>query len=140
MDITQEKIDRAANYFHQANQLLAQRFNYSLVAHSMALAAYATCIGFDPNDQPFVSLIVACFGAYYAIVQYVITNPLSKRIDALRKTYLMKDDVYLVYKDAVGGSRPRGIQSIQVPFVLFGCWAILSVYSFVALLKVGFPM
>ena len=139
MEPTQDEISRAAGYFHEANQLLAQRFNYSLVAHSMALTAYATCIGFGSANNPIVATLVAFFGAYYSIVQFIITHPLSKRIDALRAAYLMKDEVYLVYKNAVGGNRPRGVQSIQVPFVLFFCWAVLLFYALVASLRQGWP-
>ncbi|MDR9779600.1 hypothetical protein [Rhizobium redzepovicii] len=139
MEPTKDEIIRAAGYFHEANQLLAQRFNYSLVAHSMALTAYATCIGFGSANNPIVAALVAFFGAYYSIVQFIITHPLSKRIDALRAAYLMKDDVYLVYKNAVGGNRPRGVQSVHVPFVLFFCWALLFVYALVASFRLGLP-
>ncbi|MEO7177792.1 MAG: hypothetical protein ABIW83_03020 [Allosphingosinicella sp.] len=120
-----EEIMRAAGYLQAANDLLAQRFNYSLVAHSMAMTAYATCL----DTNPFVAGVVSIFGAGYALVQYLITSPLTKRIDALRKAYLLKDPVYLVYNKADGGRRPRGLQSILVPFALLALWVILLFYA-----------
>lgn len=121
-----EEIGRAAGYLRDANQLLAQRFSYSLVAHSMALTAYATSIA--SIDYQLVALIVALFGLYFARIQFTITYRLSKKIDALREEYLERDPVYLVYKLAKGGSRRREIQTVEVPLMLGVMWISLIMY------------
>ncbi len=122
--VTPDEIARAANYLEAANNLLAQRFNYALVAHSMALTAYATCLGV-PGKGQFVAIVVSSFGLIYSVIQYLITNPLTRKIDALRGAYLENDPVYAVYKTADGGWRPRGLQSVVVPLLLAIVWSLL---------------
>ncbi|MCK8782602.1 hypothetical protein M0654_21775 [Rhizobium sp. NTR19] len=124
---SQDEIARAAGYLSEANQLLAQRFSYSLIAHSMALTAYATAI--VGQRESFIAFIVAVFGLYFAHVQFAITHTLSKKIDALRERYLEHDAVYLVYKRASGGSRRRGIQTVEVPTMIAAMWTVLIAYT-----------
>ncbi|MGZ8285710.1 MAG: hypothetical protein ACXW27_06465 [Allosphingosinicella sp.] len=130
----QQEIARAAGYLQAANDLLAQRFNYSLVAHSMAMTAYATCV----SDHPFVAGVVSVFGSGYALVQYLITSPLTHRIDALRAAYLLNDPVYVTYHKAEGGKRPRKLQSTLVPAALFVLWTILLAYVLYYAVNAGF--
>ena len=117
----QDEIGRAWAYLAAANSLLAQRFNYALVAHAMALAAYAACVA----GVPLVSLVVATAALLYCFVQYKITYPLSRRIDALREAYLLNDPVYRAYHGAPGGNRRRQLQSIVVPAGLALMWTAL---------------
>ncbi len=124
-----DEIARAAGYLALANNLLAQRFSYSLVAHSMALAAYATCVGNQVGDEPLAAIFLAFGGAAYCWVQWKITHPLSQKIDALRDAYLAHDPVYTVYQLAAGGRRARGLQSVAVPAGLAVLWLLLLVYA-----------
>lgn len=124
------EIARAWEYLAAANNLLAQRFNYALVAHSMALAAYATCV----SSEPIVSLTVAVGAILYCIVQFKITYPLSKKIDALRAAYLSHDIVYRVYQEEMKGKRTRGLQSVAVPAGLSCVWGILIIIAFIKII------
>ena len=93
----------------------------------MALAAYSASSGPEPDE--FVRIAVAAFGFLYALVQWQITAPLTKRIDALRDAWLLDDPVYLTYKTAAGGTRMRGLQSRIVPFALALLWAALLYHA-----------
>lgn len=122
-----DEIMRAAGYLEAANNLLAQRFNYALVAHSMALAAYSASSG-TSRDQ-FVQVAVAVFGLFYAVVQRQITAPMTKRIDALRNDYLVNDPVYQSYHTAPDAYRLRGLQSQWVPAALGLLWGSLFLHA-----------
>ena len=115
---------RAAGYLEAANNLLAQRFNYALAAHSMSLIAYATCLLVEEKGE-FVAVVVAAFGIFYAVVQYFITAPLARKISALREAYVVNDPVYQAYMNAEGGTRPHGLQSVAVPAALAVVWTLL---------------
>ncbi len=127
MPTIDDDIVRAAGYLAAANDLLAQRFNYALVAHSMALAAYSASAG--EKSDPFVQIAVATFGIFYAAIQWQITAPLTKRIDALRNDWVLNDPVYLSYNTAAGGARIRGLQSRVVPLALAILWSALLYHA-----------
>jgi hypothetical protein len=127
MSTVDDNIVRAAGYLAAANNLLAQRFNYALVAHSMALAAYSTSAG--EKGDTFVQIAVAVFGIFYAGIQWQITEPLTKRIDAIRDEWLLQDPVYLTYNTAAGSTRIRGLQSRVVPSALAVLWAALLYHA-----------
>lgn len=127
MALNDDQMTRAAAYLEAANNLLAQRFNYALVAHSMALTAYATCSG--NNVDALVQIAVCIFGFVYALIQWQITSPLTKRIDALREATVVDDPIYQHYKTAAGGTRIRGLQSVVVPFGLAALWGTLLLHA-----------
>jgi len=127
--ITEQEMERAAGYLEAANNLLAQRFNYALVAHSMALTAYATCSG--QNADAVVQIAVASFGLLYALVQFQITYPLTVKIDALRDATVASDPIYQHYKTAAGGFRLRKLQSVAVPWGLVLLWGTLLAHAII---------
>ena len=127
MSLNEAEMTRAAGYLAAANNLLAQRFNYALVAHSMTLTAYATCSG--DNADKVVLIAVSSFGFLYAMIQWQITHPLTKRIDALRDATVIHDPIYQHYKTAAGGDRIRGLQSVVVPFGLMILWSLLLLHA-----------
>jgi len=130
-----EEIQRAWEYYRAANELLAARFNYSMVAHAMALTAYSAVIAGKPT--PAVAAIVAGFGVFFSWVQWTITRGLAEKLRVLRGEYLVQDPVYLRYNSV--GRRNPGTQTGVVPTVLALMWTILFGYAGLIGLKLITP-
>jgi hypothetical protein len=131
----ESELDRAWEYHKQANGLLAARFSYSMVAHAMLLAAYATLMAANQATPVITGITVAMgvFGVFFSYVQWQITSGLASKVRTLADEYLEKDPVYRRYREV--GKRSRGLQTTVVPSILAILWVVLTAAPVVVCLK-----
>lgn len=128
--MTREQKTRAWDFYKHADNLLASRLGYVMVAQSMLLTAFATVFSSATSAQStIVQLVISLFGIWLSYIQYLLSRSLVAKLDAM-KAILIKDTVARVWFNSKPG-RPRGLQSRYVPFALFLVWTLLLMISFV---------
>jgi len=134
---------RAWQLYDYADNLLAQRMNYGMVAQAMLLLSFVTLFVYQKDIGAIYGLlleaIISFSGVSYSSFQYYRTHTLSRRLDFLRHQYLKDDPVWVDYSmvrspDAWLNMDLR-INQYQVPKGLIFVWLALL---FVALVRFYF--
>jgi hypothetical protein len=137
---------RAWELYDYADDLLAQRMNYGMVAQAMLLLSFVTLFVFQkdiPTRYCFIAeMVLGIAGIFYSVFQFVRTYSLSKRLDFLRLTYLKDDPLWVEYSRVSDKSalilnmnyRPR---QYTIPYLFIFVWLALLI---VAAVRVYWPM
>jgi hypothetical protein len=125
-----EQLQRAWEYHKAADELLAARMNYGLVAHSMFLVSYATIFASGDHKTHwfrFVEALISGLGLWYSLVLNGSVWALNKRIAFLKTTYLEPlDPVYASYM-RVAPSSARHLRQRHLPIALALVWTALLI-------------
>ena len=123
---------RAWDYHKAADELLAARVSYGLVAHSMFLVSFATIFAAGENKSwwlvVLVEIVIAALGLLYSVVLSFSMWTLNKRMEFLQSTYLRPlDPMYARYLDAAPSSQRWLFRQRNLPKALGIAWAVLLV-------------
>jgi hypothetical protein len=97
---TSDQISKAWMYYQHADSLQHQRHNIFILAQTILTAAY---VGFAQAPTP-TKVLLATIGAAYALMWFMLTERVSKGMDALSDKYLEEDEdkIYKHYLDSLG--------------------------------------
>ena len=135
----ESELRRAWEYHKCADEILASRMNYGMVAQSMLLVSYMTMFlatGGIAWLPPFVQGIVASFGLWYSVRQSAMAQELTKRMEFLRKSYLVRlDPIYDKYLNI--DPLPHGSYQLRLfpgLWTLWGAMLLIAGWLFVTTL------
>jgi hypothetical protein len=123
-----EELRSAWEYHKAADELLAQRMSYGMVAHSMLIVSFVTIAAADHRNRPWLSLIgvaISLLGFWYSAVQYSTIRSLIRGLDRMKDTYLIRrDPVYADYLNAIRHDNKWRLHQRHVPLSLAAAWVV----------------
>ena len=126
----EERLKRAWEYHKAADELLAARMNYGLVAHSMFLVSYATLFAAGDHTTHwfrFVEALISGLGLWYSFVLNGSVWTLNNRMAFLKTAYLEPlDPVYASYT-RIAPSSARRLRQRHLPIALGLVWLSLLI-------------
>lgn len=105
----ESQLRRAWEYHKAADELLAFRMSYGMVAQSMLIVSFVTLLGLQPHLGGYLKaseLIVGVFGLWLTTVQHLLARSLVTRLFFLKENYLEKIDP--IYRDYMAAYKVWG--------------------------------
>jgi len=126
--ITSAELSWAWEYHKNADQVLAARMSYGMIAQSMFLLSYVTlylAVADPAWLPPAVQLGIASFGLWYTSRQSAMAEEEIAKIRFLREEYLYRDRIFAGH---LPEDHPRATTSRLIPgfFMLWGSLAALA--------------
>jgi|SRR5581483_407455 len=117
---------RAWEYYNAADVIYAQRYAYSLVAHSMLIAAFAALLAADIQTwlKVWAEHAVAILGLGFSAFMLAVSHGIQKKMYHLVPT-LKKDPIYRKYLGKPATISVGFIQTYLTPAVLAAFWSFM---------------
>ena len=101
----QKQIDRAWQYYQDADNRHTGRINFFLVAESMLFVSFVTTFLIETGCWGIVTIQTIQFsiilmGLVFTFSWFVVNTRIARRMEVLRIEYLQHDPVYKRYADA----------------------------------------
>ena len=124
----EDEVRRAWEYHKAADELLAQRMSYGMVAQSMLIVSFVTIASADHSGRPwltYLEIVISLLGFWYSAVQHSTTRALIRGLDRLKEAYLVPlDSIYADYLNAVRRHNRRRLHQRYVALSLALAWIV----------------
>jgi len=117
-----ESCDRAWFYYQHADNLLAGRSNFFLVAEAMLIAGYMAVSG----EETLLRLPLAILAIVYTACWFYVNKRLLRRMRSLIAD-LKRDPIYTRYLESVSGPSAGVVLNQILPLATLGFWLVLAV-------------
>ncbi|MBN2570124.1 MAG: hypothetical protein JXB42_11900 [Deltaproteobacteria bacterium] len=125
-------LERAWRYYKHADDLVAGRINFFLVAESMLIVSFVTL-----ENKIFLQTCIALLGIFFTFAWFYVNGRLSLRMESLDKNYLRKlDPLYVKYIKSTENNKffnmvsSRVVLNCILPLVTIFFWVVLFFYTF----------
>ena len=119
-----DALDRAWRYYQHADNLLAGRINFFLVAESMLIVSFMTL------DIEFcLRFYITILGLFYTGGWFVVNIGLLKRMEFLKKRLETLDPIYESYMEVVHWGWAKYTLTWVLPIATLFFWIAILVYT-----------